>query len=440
MRLLRLSMAAVLLTICAAMNGFADKEDFRYRVKVWFDPAGHRMEAEVRITNPPASKFYLQPRFEIRELALDGKQAAFRRDDSPDSTEYRYFGLPYVVEGGGVRELRVSYGGEMPDIINNVNMISPDLVELALYSAWYPLFEGMRDFTFEMEIDLPEGFSLTTNGRLKKQWKRGDRAHSRWVSHAPGWDMMLLASPILRKIEGGGRSARVEMFYHDLPEQSLRAHMDSLTAGMDRLTVSYGSPRVKGIVRFAYSPRRGWGYSRIPVFVVAEDYARKEMEKEYGEARIFHGMCHEMAHFWWLLANTDSPEDWINEGLAEYSAFRLSERRYGNAFGAVLREEYRDHAASNRTPDSIVETQRSSPDSYLNRYERTTLMFLEARDRFGEESLDRLLKQLNTRFSGTHDLTTVLFLEEAEKQMGRDARDFFHETLYRKWEVARPSK
>ena len=159
------------------------------------------------------------------------------------------------------------------------------------------------------------------------------------------------------------------------------------------------------------------------------------MKKEYGEARVFHGMCHEMSHFWWLLANAASPEDWINEGLAEFSAFRLSEGRYGKAFGEVLTKEYRQHAANCQTPDSIAETESSSPDRYINRYEKTTLMFLEARQRFGQESLDRLLKRINTRFAGTYDATTTLFLEEADKQMGKEARDFFHETLYRKWEV-----
>lgn len=433
MHFVKLFIAITLLSACMPGSGFSENRDFQYHIKVRIEPSLHRLEAEVLIRNPPAARFYLQPHFTISEIIAGGKPARFHREASPDSLRPHY-----EVDGGEAREMLVKYSGEIPDIISKVNMITPDLVELALYSAWYPLYEGMKDYTFEIEVDLPDGFLVTTNGMLQKEWKQGNRSLSRWTSYTPGWDMVILASPILRKVEGGDKNTRIEMYYHDMPERFLKSNMDGLAGGMVSLNAFYGPPGVTGILRFAYPPREGWGYSRVPIFVMAEEYARKEIQKDNGEARLFHGMCHEMSHFWWILANTSTPEDWINEGLAEFSAFRLSEGRYGKAFGEVLVAEYRQHAANSQTPDSIAETESSSPDRYINRYEKTTLMFLEARQRFGQESLDRLLKRLNTRFTGTHDATTAIFLEEAEKQMGKDAREFFQETLYRKWEVKQP--
>lgn len=436
MRLTNATVAAVLLMVCLAWTGCGGDSDFHYRMQVRIDPGRQQLEAEVWIVNPPGNRFYLQPAFDIREIEVNGETARFIGDASPDSLQYRYFGTRYEVDAEQVGELHIVYGGAITTVINQVNMISPDLVELALYSAWYPLYDGMTDYTFDMELDLPEGYTTTTNGMMQSRRDRAGRTITRWTSCAPAWDIFLLASPLLKKIEGGTSGNTVEMYYHDLPEQSLRAHMDSLAAGMVHLTGVYGEPGVKGILRFAYPPRGGWGYSRIPVFVVAEEYARDEMKHEFGDARVFHGMCHEMSHFWWQLADTGTPDDWINEGLAEFSAYRLSVGRYGAAFGDVLLAEYHQHANNSQTTSSIVETDAASPDRYVNRYEKTTLMFIEAQNRFGEESLDRMLKQLNTRFTGTHDLTTTLFLEEAEMQMGAGARDFFREFLYRTWDAA----
>lgn len=252
--------------------------------------------------------------------------------------------------------------------------------------------------------------------------------------------MVLIASPQLQKLDGRVGNTQVEMFYHLLSPDLLKSKMDSLVDGMNRLSGFYGPPRVKGILRFIYSPRGGWGYSRIPLFVVSEEYVRQEMNKEHGLARSFHNECHEIAHFWWALADTHSPDDWINEGLAEFSAFRISEERFGRAFAEILVQEYRQHAAQSKTSSSIAETESSSPDRYVNRYEKTALLFLEAQRRFGKDSLDRVLKSLHSRFAGAHKVTTPLFLEEVGKRMGEEARTFFRENLYRKNETRQSNK
>ena len=160
-----------------------------------------------------------------------------------------------------------------------------------------------------------------------------------------------------------------------------------------------------------------------------------EMGKEHGKTRALHGACHEMSHFWWLVADASTPDDWLNEGPAEYSAFRLSEARDA-AFAQILRQEYQEHALASQTDAAIAETEQSSPDRYRNRYEKTALMFLEARQRFGEKALDELLRAFRTRFAEGRNATTAAFLEEVKTQMGAEAEAFFREALYRKSEVA----
>jgi len=400
-----------------------------YNLKVRVDPASQKLEAEVWIQQPPSSRFCLHKGLAARRVAADGKLVAFHQNSSSDSLPYTV-GSPVLLEVDEPQQLHVEYGGELREAVSGVNMITPKLVELAYYSAWYPIFQGLLVYTFEMETNIPVGFVTTTNGLKRRQWERDSRCITLWTSYKPGSDLVLIASPLLHKLERAVKDMRVEMYYHRLSAELLKTKMDSLVEGMNRLSGFYGPLQVKEVFRFVYSPRGGWGYSRIPLVLVSEDFARQEMTREYGEARDFHGSCHEMAHFWWSVADSSTPDDWINEGLAEFSAFRLSEERFGKAFAETLIDEYRKHANESQTSDSIAETESSSPDRYVSRYEKTTLLFLEAQRRYGREPLDRFFKALYTRFAGTRKATTPRFLEEVGTHMGKDAQAFFCEALY----------
>jgi len=409
-----------------------------YRLKARLDPAHHGLEVEAWIRQPPASRFYLHTGLSVRQVMADGKKVAFHRDASAEPLPYAPVGAAVVVETKGCRELYVKYSGEVSDVVSGINMITPDLVELAYYSAWYPIFAGMANYTFEMEVDAPAGFLTTTNGLLKEQQEQEGRLLMTWTSYEPGFDMVLIASPRLHRLEAGVKGSRVEMYYANLPADVLQARIGSLVKGMGWLSDAYGPPRVSGVLRFVYSPRGGWGYSRIPLFVVPEAPAREEMGREHGEARDLHGGYHEMAHFWWVLADPSTPDDWINEGLAEYSAFRLSQQQAGQPFADMLVQEYQLHGQASQTSASIADTEGSSPDREINRYEKTALMLIEAQRRFGQAPLDKVLRSLHTRFAGTLQATTALFLEEVRVQMGAEAEVFFREVLFRKGEVSLP--
>jgi hypothetical protein len=418
-------------------SSFGEKKDeFHYRLKAQIDPALHKLEAEVWIQQPPSSRFYLHKSLDVRQVIADGKAVPFHPDSSADPSMHAKLGTPVVVEATNLRQLHVVYGGEIREVIWECNMITPELVELALYSAWYPMFQGMKDFTFELEIDIPVGFLTTTNGMNKRRREQAKRSITEWSSYAPGVDVVVLASPLLHKMERGFKDTKAEIYYHHISTELMKSKVDNLLKGMGRLSDLYGPPQVKGVLRLVYTPRSGQGYSRLPLIVVSEERAQNAMSEEYGEAKDFRNNCHEIAHFWWMLADPNTPDDWINEGLAEFSALRISGDLFGKAFTEVRIGEYQQNAKESQTADAIAETQSSSPDREVNRYDKSTLLFLEAQRRFGQESLDRVFKVLYTRFAETHNATTASFLEEVGKQMGKDPEIFFRESLYRKNEMS----
>jgi len=430
---LRLHITVVLLTACmlGCAKG-AEKDGFHYRLQVRVEPALHRLEAEAWIQHPPASRFYLYKGLSVREVIADGKPVAFHSDSSVAPLPYAPMAAAVAVDAKDVQQLQVKYGGEISEVVMAINLITPDLVELAFYTAWFPVYEGFKLYTFELEANLPQDFVATTNGFEKSQRSEQGRLIAVWTSYGPGMDIVLLASPHLKRLVREEQGTEVEIYYYRLPQQVLKAKIDGLAAGMRRLTNLYGPPQVKGILRLAYSPRDGWGYSRIPMIVVSEERARGVLSEANGEANDFRDNSHEMAHFWWVVADPATPNDWINEGLAEFTAFRLTEERFGKTFADARLAAYHQNASQNKTISAIAETTGDSPDREINRYDKATLMFLEARRRFGEAALDKVLKTIYARFGGTGQATSTLFLEEVDKQMGKEAAAFFREELYRK--------
>jgi hypothetical protein len=409
----------------------AEKGALHYRLRVRLQPVLHRLEAEAWIHHPPASRFYLYKGLSVREVIADGRPVPFHTDSLAAPLPYVSMAAAVDVDAKDIQQLQVKYGGEIGGVVAGVNMITPDLVELALYTAWFPEYQGAGQFTFELEASLPQDFVTITNGLKKSGHVEQGRLITDWTSYGPGMDMVLLASPHLHHAAAGGQGNEVEIYYCHLPQEVLKAKIDGLLAGMKRVTTLYGPPRVKGTLCLVYSPRAGWGYSRIPLIVVSEERAREVLDKANGEANDFHDNCHEMAHFWWMVADAATPNDWINEGLAEFTAFRLTQERFGQAFAQARMAEYRRDAGQNKTTSAIAETTGDSPDREINRYERATLMFLDAQRRFGEPALDKVLKAIYARFAGTGQATTALFLEEVDRQMGKEAAAFFRTELYR---------
>ncbi|MEJ2052271.1 MAG: hypothetical protein P8X42_00005, partial [Calditrichaceae bacterium] len=138
----------------------------------------------------------------------------------------------------------------------------------------------------------------------------------------------------------------------------------------------------------------------------------------------------EIAHYWWSIADVNTPDDWINEGLAEYSAFIVSKTMIGEEFTNQLLKEYKQRVESTETETAIALTENNSPDREVNRYDKAVLMFNEAAQKFGKENLHLFLKTLYERFAGTGNLTTALFLQYARSRMGTEAENFFETALY----------
>jgi len=425
-----------LFVIAAVMGLSAVAEEAptpHYRLLVSAEPATHKFEVEAWIQAPPASRFYLYKGFKVASVEADGKRVSFHPDLSAPALPLGPASAAIVVDAPGGKQLHIKYGGEMPETVAGVNTVSADLVELAIYSGWFPVFKGVSRYDYEMELNLPEAFVAATNGELKSQRVEKGRSITSWASFKPGFDIAIVASPRLKKTEREINGTHVEIYATSaIPATVLKDEMEGLAEEMRQLTILYGEPSIKGFLRIIYSPRDGWGYARIPVSIVSEGRARYQLIGEAGEAREFRENAHEVAHFWWAFTGVESFDNWIDEGLAEYSAFRMTSDRYGIGFNFFQVGQYQRRIKTAKLTYAIAKTPSNTLDREINRYDKAAIMFLEAEQRFGRTSLDKALRAVRARFISGTPATTANFLDEIEKQMGKEAAAYFREELYRK--------
>jgi hypothetical protein len=430
-------LSAFLLFLGVATYCSSETGGVRYRLQTRIEPEAHKLEADVVILHSPSNQFYLYKGFSINKVTVDGKLASFHADPAAAALPYSPGAVAYAVDAAQGRTLQVAYSGAIDETVSSVNTISSELVELALYASWYPVFRGLDRFAFELQANLPKNYLAISNGKEKSVLMRGGRTIGSWESSSQAFDIVLLASPSLHRVKQGAGASFVEIDSAALPTSFLQSQAGYLLAARRQLEATLGAPRDASGLQVAYSPRKGWGYSRIPLIVVSEEFATRAVSDPIAKQSDLRYIFHELSHFWWSIANTGSADDWINEGLAEYSSYLIAQKQFGKSFADRKLAEYKDHASHNQTADSIAETESSSADREVNRYDKCALMFIAAEEKFGEKNLDRSLRAFYVRFAESRGATTALFLDEVEKTMGGNAADFFREELYRKPAIAK---
>jgi hypothetical protein len=410
-----------------------------YRLEVRLDPPSGSIDALVEIDSPNATAFSLSPELSIRSIEADGRPAAYQETPAPTPGAPRTVTLATPLPG----RLRIAYGGRLrlessSSVLRQVNGIHPERVELASYASWVPRLPAGRPFSFRLAVDVPAGFVTVTNGRLASESTAAGRTRTEW-EHAPGaGDVALLAAPGLRRSVGVRNGVTVDVLASRLADEELDATRDEIARAVEALVRLVGAPLPSPVLRVAYAPRPGWGYVRSPLVLMSEESALSLRGQPFGRARDMRYVAHEVAHSWWHRADAATPDDWINEGLSEYSAYLVAEELVGHAFARTLLEEYEGRSDDSATVASIAETPNGSPDREVNRYARPVLLLEDARRRHGDGRLVAFLLALQRRFS-TGPATTSTFLEEVEASLGREERDRFAEALYRTdWAASAP--
>ena len=211
-----------------------------YSLDVRIDPAAGRLHAsgEVRIERSELDRdhlvFILHETFDIESLSINGAKAQFTFEPwggEPNRTAGRrvVVALPQRVRGAYLR-MEIAYGGtllRLPQFGSAEGVeggralddaINGRRVELAWYSSWYPqLGDFGGRFETVISAELPEGWTVVSNGIPSIEGERGSDSRPVWSSRSSN-DILVIAAPDLRRRLLDRSGVAVEIYDTALPE------------------------------------------------------------------------------------------------------------------------------------------------------------------------------------------------------------------------------
>jgi hypothetical protein len=396
-----------------------------YHLKVRIEPESGEISVEGKlyvILGDPSRKkidFNLHGTFSIRELKVDGRPAGFHTEKNEPwiiipSSKKIMVEIPEVDDRKTI-VVDIVYHGKLEDIPEFGasedqkwaldDQINPRMIELANYSCWYPQFSfGMR-FAIDLVLSLPDGWNCVCSGEKIEEWKDGNRELSRWVSRNDT-DIVIVGSPQLKLKTHKGTKVNIHLYHTRMPESYLESEISQIEGAVD-LYADFLGPTVipGGTVKHVFSPKRkgqgGAGIARPGLIVTSEGRTLEDLKND-PDFSLFHGIAHEIAHFWWNFGSGQG--DWINETFAEYFASIADQRIISGEKYMSNVERYRamvKELPDNAPPLSSVPFAEGEAN-YIVRYYKGSLMLDDIRNRIGDRAFFKVCRDFFQKFH--HDL------------------------------------
>jgi hypothetical protein len=392
-----------------------------YHLKARIEPESGELSVEGKFRvipgEPPLKEFdfNLHGTFSIQELKVDGRPADFRTERNepwiiiPSSNKIKVK-IPELDDRKTI-DVDIVYHGKLEDIPEFGtsedqkwaldDQINPRMIELANYSCWYPQFSFGIRFDIDLVLSLPDGWNCVCSGEKTAEWKEAGRTLSRWLSRNDT-DIMIVGSPQLKLKTYKGNQIDIHLYHTQMPESFLENEISQIEGTVNLYTDLLGPTAIPaGTVKHVFSPKRkgqgGAGIARPGMIVTSEGRTLEDLKND-PDFSLFHGIAHEIAHFWWNFGSGQG--DWINETFAEYFASIADQRIIsGEKYKSNL-ERYRELVKElpDDTPPLSSVPFAEGETNYIVRYYKGSLMLDDIRNRIGERTFFKVCRDFFQKF------------------------------------------
>jgi hypothetical protein len=467
------------------------------------------LDLQVRQGGQRAALFELARTLVIKEVDADGHPVEFIHNPALEGTQLARRGNDLVAvvfarptQAGQRIRLRFVYRGEV------LSEAGPGLLYVGARGTWYPN-RGLGMSNFDLEFHYPAGWTLVATGKRVETpssvrpgaslEKPGEQV-SRWLSERPiplagfnlgryrravahagdvtveaygtagverGFPQPQTQAVITEPPPGIGGAAPALVVPPAAPSPARNAQMVAATAAraVDFFSRRFGPyPFTElALTQMPGTLSQGWpGLIFLSSFSFLNEEERSALHMDPVEKTLVSAIiAHETAHQWWgdLVIWSDYRDQWISEGLANYSSLMLLEAADPHAFHAVMGKYRDDLLQKNKSGVSLMEDgpvtlgQRLScsqfPEGYVAiSYGRGTWLFhtlrtmlrdaeLRSRREPGTDAEDepfmRALRRVRDRYQGksmtTREMLQV-FQEELPRSLryeGRKSLDWFYD-------------
>ena len=292
---------------------------------------------------------------------------------------------------------------------DSINGIAPRWVELGLDSFWFPLFADFsKRISAHVHIALPSDWAAVASGNVRHDGKSMVLA-----SGVPLIDIAFAASPVFHRAD----APNVSVYWVRADSATVTRVLRVSESCRQYLNERYGSADSLPAVRLVLAPRTGPAYARRN-YIVLTDAAS-------APAPILGGyICHELAHFWSIAANASGPENWLNEGMAEYVSSRYVRTSFGQAAYDSTLARWR--TMSEGQPPIWTPQATRRPNERVA-YRKAPFLLSRLEERIGTDKMDAFLR----RYMVERIRTTPQLLSALREVAGSETASWFQAELAR---------
>ena len=279
--------------------------------------------------------------------------------------------------------------GELPDMAprgdpyySNVNLFSPD-------SEWV---------TFHSVVSTSPGQIAVAPGYLKREWAENGRRYFEYDMGATRINNFFsFVSGRFEVRRDKWRNVNLEVYYHPGHEYNLDKMMESAKAGLDYYEKNFGPFQFTQYRVLEYPRYRTFAQSFPNTVPFSEGIGFIERLKKKDDLDLLYFVnAHELAHQWWghqLVGSMTQGSNMMSETLAEYSALKVVEKKYGEdnirKFLKYEMDRYlRGRAGETRHEPPLALVQR---EPYVW-YQKGALVMYALSDYIGEDRLNAALR------------------------------------------------
>jgi ABC-2 type transport system permease protein len=273
----------------------------------------------------------------------------------------------------------------------------------ALASSYLTNYADWIDFRATVST-APDQIAIAP-GYLVREYEENGRRVFEYAMDRPMANFYAFLSARYEVRRDEHRGVKLEIYYHPGHEYNLDRMMASMKASLDYFGTHF-SPYQFRQVRILEFPRYAQFAQAFPNTVPYSESIGFILRTGTGDDDLdlpFYVTAHEVAHQWWghqVVGANMQGATWFSEGLANYSALTVMERKYGrNQLQKFLANELDRYLMGRAT-----ETQKELPlllvenQGYIH-YNKGSLALYAFRDLIGEEAMNRALSRFTAAWA-----------------------------------------
>ena len=324
--------------------------------------------------------------------------------------------------------IEVKYSGQIHPPVKESGMpqmgyIRRDFIELACYSAWYPVPMNIEtNMSFEISIEGPNDWTWMVNATQKQVNKKNGTSEWRWKQNSFVNDIVILGLP-QRNLYQIERSH----FWGPKDVVANQKVLDDEVYKMEQLLVNWlGQRETDTSIKFVITPRaEGGAYARSGIIVVGGGYSTDISLRR----QVLQSMCHEICHDWFCKASVKTYDNWIDEALAEYCSVIITENHLNNDFLEWRIKTTEEKLEKQGPIPSIRSLTRDNELSYTAFYFRGFLLLEKLSNVFGKQQFHEVIREFAEYSVKNKSVTTDIFLDLLVKKFGNKALEITNEWL-----------